>query len=560
MEKLVNCVYEIKNHLLESPLRSRLSEYETIPLKNLVIDDLNDIIGQIECIENNESSPLKLVVMGEVKSGKSTLVNSLLNKDVSEMDVLEATSNIIEISYGNKYENKIIDGINKIKLDLEVLKKITIVDTPGIRTMTSKNENKTLSYIQNADLIVFVFDSTHLGQEDILSALELVETFKKPIIGVINKCDLLSEDKNEVMEFIQDEYGIYIEKFFLLSSYIEYKNIDSFNDFNDDYDKKNYYEILKKEFIYFKDYIDEIYLNSNDVKISSKNKSIKGLLQKEVLINYDYFKSITMLKEEVDKYEKILSRKLDYISSKMNFEIDDWVERVFFEDELKEINEDLDKVNEFINENYINKYISIKKEELDNLFFYEWEECIKEVEDEINRNINKHVGGIYYKDELLNSKNYKLDKDVFDMNDMLATVGTGAILGVTSGSIISVYAAATGSSAASMTIGSALMMYCPPLLIAGTVSGAIGKLIYDKVKSDKKSKDTVKEINEFIEKIKLSIKEELKMNYYKCSEEIISTSVEILKKEKGINMGKYEIENFIIQIEGYIEELKEYIK
>ena len=201
-----------------------------------------------------------------------------------------------------------------------------------------------------------------------------------------------------------------------------------------------------------------------------------------------------------------------------------------------------------------------KKDELDKLFFNEWEECIREVQYEINNNINKSVERVYYKDEFLNNTHYKIDKNDLNLNDILASVGTGAILGVTSGGIASVYAAAVGSSAASVTISSALMIYCPPLLIAGTICGAVGKIIYDKLKSDKSNKDMLQDIEKFIAGLRESIKIELKSNYYKCSEEIINTSCEIFKKEKNINMSKYELEEFINNMEKYVEELNKYIR
>ena len=548
MKNIKESIYEVKDYFLKSPLRSKLAESESIPFKNLVVNNLHDNMENLEILDKNESKPLKIVVVGEVKSGKSTLVNTLLKKDISETDVLEATSSIIEVSYADEYKSKISDGVINISLNLEILKKVNIVDTPGLKSMTTKNENKTLGYIQNADFIVFVIDATHIGQEDIIDALDIIESFKKPIIGVINKVDLLDSDKTELIEYIQEEYGVYMDKFFLISSLLEHEE--------NNIDRKD----LNEEFLNFTNYIDSLYKNSQEVKYESMKNSLQGIIQKEVLCNYDYFKSIMMIQEETTKYENILKNKLDYIISKMNYEIDDWIDRVFLCDQLDKIKENIDSANDYINENYINQYVNEKKEELDKLFFKEWQECLNEVEYEINTRINKSVESVYYKNEFLNSVHYKLDKEDININEVLATVGTGAILGVTSGGIASIYAASVGSSAASMTIGTALMMYCPPLLVAGTISGAVGKLIYDKVKINNKSKNILNDIEKFVKEIKESIKEQLKQSYYKCSEEIVNTSSDIFKKEKGINMSKYEMDEFIKNIEEYIKELEQSLK
>lgn len=561
MKEINECIQEVKLDFLRSPLRTKLSQEENIPFKNLVIKNLNDSMDNLELLEKNKTNPLKIVIVGEVKSGKSTLVNALLEKDISETDVLEATSSILEVTYGEKYDTKIVDCVTKIYLDLDILKKINIVDTPGLRSITTKNETKTLNYIQNADFIVFVIDATHIGQEDIINTLDIIESLKKPIIGVINKCDLLQDDKDEVLEYINEEYGLYIDKFFLISSYLEYEAKIK-NDYLDDAEsiKEEDYKELRENYELLKNYIDELYRNSNGAKEESLKSSLKGIIQKEIILNYDYYKSISILSEEILKYEKILRNKLDYVISKMNFEIDDWIDRIFFYDQINKINNNLEYANEYINESYINKCINEKKDELDKLFFNEWEECLREVQYEINNNINKSVERIYYKDEFLNNTHYKIDKNDLNLNEILASVGTGAILGVTSGGIASVYAAAVGSSAASVTISSALMIYCPPLLIAGTICGAVGKIIYDKVKLDKSNKDMLQDIEQFISGLREPIKIELKSNYYKCSEEIINTSCEIFKKEKNVNLSKYELEEFINNMEKYVEGLNKYIR
>ena len=273
MKDVKESIYEVKEYFLKSPLRSKLAEGESIPFKNLVINDLHDNMTNLEILDINESKPLKLVVVGEVKSGKSTLVNALLEKDISETDVLEATSSIIEVSYGDEYESKIVDGVINISLNLELLKRINIVDTPGLRSMTTKNENKTLNYIQNADFIVFVIDATHIGQEDIIDALELIESFKKPIIGVINKGDLLDGDKIELMDYIQEEYGIYMDKFFLISSLVEYEEKFNPNKVEENENKIiNSDKELKEDFSTFIKYIEDLYRDSQEVKYESINR------------------------------------------------------------------------------------------------------------------------------------------------------------------------------------------------------------------------------------------------------------------------------------------------
>lgn len=45
-----------------------------------------------------------LMVLGEAKSGKSTFINAYLGEEILPMDVLQCTSAIIKINYGDKFK------------------------------------------------------------------------------------------------------------------------------------------------------------------------------------------------------------------------------------------------------------------------------------------------------------------------------------------------------------------------------------------------------------------------------------------------------------------------
>lgn len=546
-------INSVKEQFLNSPIRKKLIEENSLPFKDLIYKKLDETLEHIKVIENNKHDPLKIVIVGEVKSGKSSLVNALLGCEVSEVDVLEATSNILEVIYDSESYITKEKYVTKVRLNLDYLKNINIVDTPGLKSITKQNEEKTMSYIKNADLILFVIDATHLGQEDISDALDLICEYKKPIVGVINKSDLLDKNKNDTLEYINDEYGIYMDKFFMVSSYLEYQGKISKKAIAKDNDLviSNYTD-LKKNFDDLNKYIKNIYENCDDIKKESRELSIKGVMQKEIINHYDYIKSISIIIDELNKYEKILQNKFEYIKSKMDFEIDDWSNRLFFNEEMEKIKENIANANLYINENYVDEIINKKKVELDDLFFIEWSECIKEVSQELDENIKKYVEEINYKKEFLSSPNFNLESDKANINDMLAVVGTGAVIGATSGSIVSLYSALIGGSAASVTIGSALMMYCPPLLIAGTVSGALAKAIYDKVKLEQKSKDILKDVDDFIEELKYKTVEDLKKGYESASKEILYTTLDILKNIKGIYNSKYDLEILVKDSEEYI--------
>ena len=99
MKNINEYIYEIKESLLNSPIRQRLSQSEIVPFKDTVSESLNTQIENIKALNSSQYKPLNVVIVGEVKSGKSSLLNALLGKEISEVDVLEATSSVIEVVY-----------------------------------------------------------------------------------------------------------------------------------------------------------------------------------------------------------------------------------------------------------------------------------------------------------------------------------------------------------------------------------------------------------------------------------------------------------------------------
>lgn len=561
MENISEYIYEVKETLLDSPIRQKLSQKEVIPFKDIVFENLNEQIENIKALEQSQLKPLNVAIAGEVKSGKSSLLNALLGKEISQVDVLEATSSVIEVVYSENTDISKFGDLTRISLDINYLKKINIVDTPGLKSITQSNERKTIDYIKYADLILFVIDATHLGQEDTIQALELISEYNKPIIGIVNKCDLLLENRSEILDYITGEYGIYIDRFFMVSASLEYQHKMSQQTIakSTDLIVSNYTE-LRENFKSLTKYIENVYENSNEIKYKSIKTSIEGIIQKDIIVHSDYNKSMSVLLGELKKYEKLLQHKNDYIKAKMEFEINAWIDRMFLSDELKRIETDIQTAKMYINESYLTDLINSKKSELDELYFKEWGTCLKEVSDEMDDDIKRYVNDITYKNELLDTPSFKLEGEKTDINAILATIGTGAILGATSGGVISIYSATLGNYAASLTLGAAMMTYLPPLLIAGTVSGAVGKVIYDKVIDDRKNKEILSDIDNFIRRLKVDIKEELNKDYEKLSQEIVATTTDILKNIKGVYINKYEIENFVENIEKYITYLTTYVE
>ncbi len=67
MENINQYIYKIKETLLHSPIRERLSQKEVVPFKDIVFENLNGQIENIKALESSQYKPLNIAIVGEVK-------------------------------------------------------------------------------------------------------------------------------------------------------------------------------------------------------------------------------------------------------------------------------------------------------------------------------------------------------------------------------------------------------------------------------------------------------------------------------------------------------------
>ena len=128
-------------------------------------------------------------IVGKPNVGKSTIINSILEKKVSITSRKSQTTrnNILGIkTVGNK--------------------QMIFIDTPGMHVKSKKTMNKILnksaqSIIEDSDIVLFVLQRLSLDKEDQLIIEKLKESEQKTIC-VINKIDQI-EDKNKLLPLIE---------------------------------------------------------------------------------------------------------------------------------------------------------------------------------------------------------------------------------------------------------------------------------------------------------------------------------------------------------------------
>src|SRR5467141_3189613 len=138
-----------------------------------------------------------LVIVGEVKAGKSSFINALLREDVCEVAPGPCTVRIQELVYAAERKVETLgNSWQRVSLPKEVLREITMVDTPGTNSIVKDHQTITEKYIPQSDLVVFVFSAVNPHTK---SAWELLTLIKKEwhrkMVFVLQQSDRASESE-----------------------------------------------------------------------------------------------------------------------------------------------------------------------------------------------------------------------------------------------------------------------------------------------------------------------------------------------------------------------------
>jgi len=173
LERAVNSLLEITKIISHAEMKSIVSDIKAR------IDD-----------------PFMFVIVGEVKAGKSSFINALLEskKEICKVAASPMTDTIQQIVYGEKESITDINPyLKRITQPVEILKEIAIVDTPGTNTIIEHHQEITEKFIPASDLIVFVFESKNPYRQSAWDFFDYIkEDWRKKIIFILQQKDLMT--------------------------------------------------------------------------------------------------------------------------------------------------------------------------------------------------------------------------------------------------------------------------------------------------------------------------------------------------------------------------------
>lgn len=238
----------VYNKLMQCLLDCR----ETIKESNCV-----NLIACIDQTIDKMSKPIEVAIIGKISSSKSTLVNALLGEaEVVRTGQMEETFNVSWIKYGDssadikvffkdgsmkliprkdwarwtshQESNELKEKVSYIEVTYEhdILKRINIIDTPGLDALSEIDSNNTIAFLKNVhpDAVVMLFtksiaESTMSVLNDFVSVNKDSSFVLSPLnsIGVLAKADtmwtvmnpkkdVLNEGKRVIAQTLYEKY------------------------------------------------------------------------------------------------------------------------------------------------------------------------------------------------------------------------------------------------------------------------------------------------------------------------------------------------------------------
>ena len=148
-----------------------------------------------------------LVIAGEFNSGKSSFINALLGERVLPEGVTPTTDRINLLRHGPAVTEHALEAyLLERTHPAELLRELSVVDTPGTNAVIRRHEELTRDFVPRADLVLFVTSADRPFSESEREFLERIREWGKKIVFIVNKIDILAgdTDRTEVLTYVRE--------------------------------------------------------------------------------------------------------------------------------------------------------------------------------------------------------------------------------------------------------------------------------------------------------------------------------------------------------------------
>ncbi|MFG5095612.1 dynamin family protein [Campylobacter lari] len=346
----------MKNDLIDDFLKAYESAYcksfddsfegKILAIKNAFLEPslhLNDIfLKDLESIIASYKKAINIAIIGQFSSGKSTLLNLILQKECLPTGVVPVTFKPTFLRYAREYflrveyedgSDEIVDinelakfsdQRNKLKetkslhlfAPIELLKDITLIDTPGLNandidTLTTFKE---LSFMHSAIWLSLIDNAGKKSEEDAIRAN--AKLLERGGICVLNQKDKLNQDELEnVLNYAHLVFDKYFEKIIAISCKeakydLQKSNLPLLYEYLEglDYEKikkdfikeklNDLCELLLNQYIFLQDILEQLELKFNAILHSFKENALE---QKIKILNHNCLDKLKLVGEKISQ-------------------------------------------------------------------------------------------------------------------------------------------------------------------------------------------------------------------------------------------------------------------
>ncbi len=158
--------------------------------------------------------PLTIAMIGEFSSGKTSLINTMVGKDILEVGPTPVTSIPTFVTSGVANQTRILnrDGTftskyeeanaksRYVTLDSNALGGLQLVDTAGINTRMHGDRAQLTVLLEECDAAIWVFRAAQAGKKSELDSITHFVEQRLPIFALVSKSDLLSDVERKSVE------------------------------------------------------------------------------------------------------------------------------------------------------------------------------------------------------------------------------------------------------------------------------------------------------------------------------------------------------------------------
>ncbi|RDU71566.1 GTP-binding protein [Helicobacter aurati] len=237
------CLQEKNKHTSNTPLHALIvkAQYALAQSSPLSANTKKILKGLL----NDSNTPMKVAIIGQFSSGKSTFLNALLGSEILPSGITPVTAKVCEIVYGEEttleihYKNgmiihrhpeylKQIDSIENAKISfyrlfvpLDLLREITFLDTPGFNSQNESDTNTTNALLEEVDGIIWLSLIDNVGKNTEKEILQkYIQKYASKSLCVLNQKDRLknADEINTSLAYAKRVFGDFFETIIAISA------------------------------------------------------------------------------------------------------------------------------------------------------------------------------------------------------------------------------------------------------------------------------------------------------------------------------------------------------